>query len=277
MRLVDLYESQLNEIERLTKDMYTGGKKELEDYKQPSAESLKKLPGGSGLLYALATNHYGGTNIFILDPKAATLQPKPTRGAFEYKSDFQIRLKHWQDTKDVPQPKIVAKLSVDNYSNPIPNSVQVGSITVDEDYRGMGLAKALYGIVLTIMKKTLIAGDSQTPGGRRNWMSLAYIPGVEIKGFVQVDDDAINFNPNDYGDEDSRYAKSHEHKVDKVHDIIMQLGGQFIGKNNYSEFWAFDVMPGNGELVPAVKTTLSKLYTNSGYEQTGLFAKWTGK
>lgn len=275
MRLVDLYESQLNEIERLTKSMYTGGKKDLEDYTAPSTEELKKLPGGSGFLYALKTSPRGATNIFILDPKAAKLQPKPIRGTFEYKSDFQIRLKHWQDTKDIPQPKIIAKLSVDDFSSPIPNSVQVGTITVDEDYRGMGLAKALYGIVLTIMKKTLIAGDSQTPGGRRNWMSLASIPGVEIKGFVQLDDDDVNFNPDDYNY--ASQAKQEELRVDKVHDTIMKLGGQFIGKNNYSEYWAFDVMPGNGELVPAVKTTLSRLYTNSGYAQTGLFARWTGE
>ena len=227
MKLIDLYESQLNEIERLSKDMYTGGKDELEIYRAPGGKEVKPLPGGSGFMYAIESNPYGGNYIFIIDPNVVTPNPKPYKSPFEYKSDFEHRLKQWKKSKGKPTPKIIAKLSVDDFSSPIPNSVQVGSITVDEDYRGMGLAKALYGIVLTIMKKTLIAGSSQTPGGRRNWMSLAAIPGVEIKGFAQIDDSDVNFDPTDYNDANEIYAKRAERKTDKIHDAIMQLGGQF--------------------------------------------------
>lgn len=276
MKLFELYESQINEIERLSKTMYTGGKKELDDYRAPGGKQLRPLPGGSGFMYAVQPSRFGGSNIFIVDPKFTVPNPKPVKSPYEYKSEFQSRMQQWEQTKGKPSPKIVAKLSVDDFSSPIPNSVQVGAITVDEDYRGHGLAKALYGIVLTIMKKTLIAGSSQTPGGRRNWMSLANIPGVEVKGFVQIDDDEANFDPTDYNDANEIYAKRAALRVDKIHDAIMQLGGQFIGQNKYSEFWAFDVMPGDGELTPAVKNSLSKLYSNSGYEQTGLFARWVG-
>jgi hypothetical protein len=56
----------------------------------------------------------------------------------------------------------------------------------------------------------------------------------------------------------------------------MKLGGQFIGKNKYAEYWAFDVLPGKGELAPAVKNSLSKLYSDRGEEPTGLYARWVG-
>jgi len=278
MKLIDLYESQINEIERLSKDSYTGGKRELDDYKFPGNKLLQPLPGGSGLMYAIKNNSYGGTYIFIVDPKAVETEPK--MGRYEFRSEFQTRLAKWRKNPNQVKPRIVAKLSVDTYSTPIPNAVQVGSITVDEDYRGMGLAKALYGIVLTIMKKTLISGNEQTPGGRRNWMSLANIPGVEIKGFIQLDTDDVEVNPNDYPADIRIYQKALKKRqavVDDTHNKIMQLGGQFIGKNKYSEIWAFDVVPGKGELAPAVKNTLSTLYSNHGYEATGLFARWTGK
>jgi len=267
----------ITEIERLSKDSYIGGKRELDDYKSPGGKQLKPLPGGSGLMYATKTASYSGaTYIFIIDPKAVNSEPK--MGRYEFKSEFQQRLATWKQNPGEVKPRIVAKLSVDTYSTPIPNAVQVGSITVDEDYRGRGLAKALYGIVLTIMKKTLIAGGEQTPGGRANWLSLANIPGVEIKGFVQLDTDEVEVNPDDYPAVPvyQRALKNKQKAVDAMHDKIMQLGGQFVGKNKYSEIWAFDVVPGKGELAPAVKNTLSTLYSNHGYEATGLYAKWVG-
>lgn len=267
----------ITEIERLNKDSYTGGKRELNDYKSPEKKQLKPLPGGSGFMYATKPSSYSGTTyIFIIDPKHVenTLSRQPSESVAE----FIKRAKEVQRTGVVkPQPKVIAKLSVSDFSSSIPNAVQVGSITVDEDYRGMGLAKALYGIVLSIMKKTLIAGGEQTPGGRRNWLSLVSIPGVEIKGFVQIDIENVEFDPADFKGSDPKYAEAWKQKIDKVHDNIMKLGGQFMCKDRYSEFWAFDVVPGKGELKPAIKTALSTLYSNDGYEATGLYARWTGK
>lgn len=225
----------ISEIARMYGGDYTGGKGELRYYTTPRGKVVKPLPGGSGLQYAIQPGD-DTSFVYIIDPAA--------------------------------KPSIVAKLSLEHVDLPIPNSVQVGSITVDEDYRGRGLAKALYGIVLTIMGKTLVAGGEQTPGGRRNWVSLVNIPGVEVKGFVQLDNEEVDHTATDY---DVNPAK-----VDQTHDILMKLGGQFIGKNNWSELWAFDVVPGRGELKPAIKTTLSRIYDDYGSEQTGLFARWVG-
>lgn len=267
----------LNEIQRLNKGGYTGGKDELEIYKTPSEKKLSPLPGGSGLFYSIKADRDGTRQfIFIVDP--AAIPEKPVRKRWDFDAEYNQRLQAWEKNKGKVRPAIVAKLSVEDFSSPIPNAVKVGSITVDEDYRGRGLAKALYGIVLSIMGKTLVAGGEQTPGGRRNWLSLVNIPGVEVKGFVQLDTDDVEFDPNDWPDElvYQQAKKIKEKQVDAIHNNIMQLGGQFIGANRYAEYWAFDVVPGNGELAPAVKNSLSKLYSDRGYEPTGLFARWVG-
>ena len=270
-------EAQLDEIERLRTDDYTGGKNELDMYKTPGEKKLVPLPGGSGLFYSIKADSDGTRQfIFIVDPNA--VPEKPIRQRWDFAPEYNQRLQAWEQNKGKVRPAIVAKLSVEDFNSPIPNALQVGSITVYEAYRGVGLAKALYGIVLTIMKKTLVAGNEQTPGGRRNWVSLASMPGVEVKGFVQLDTDDTEFNDNDWPDIPvyQHAKKKKEKQVDAIHNHIMQLGGQFIGANRYAEYWAFDVVPGNGELAPAVKNSLSKLYSNSGSEPTGLFARWVG-
>jgi hypothetical protein len=143
----------------------------------------------------------------------------------------------------------------------------VGTITVDEDYRGLGIAKALYGIVLTIMKRPLLAGSSQTPGGRRNWLSLSQIPGVEVRGWLRIDDDDL----------DPRQVSGAEKNIDT---LMGRLGAQYLGKGAYRghQFFSFDVQPGRTgkELEAVVKTQLNRLYNESYHVTTGLYAVWNG-
>jgi hypothetical protein len=66
--------------------------------------------------------------------------------------------------------------------------------------------------------------------------------------------------------------------ADKDIDTVMgRLGGQYIGPSRPPgiHYFAFDVMPGSGELAPAVKTELSKIYDEQG-SKTGLYATWSG-
>jgi hypothetical protein len=176
---------------------------------------------------------------------------------------------------------LIGKLSVEEVSSfPLRRAVQVNTITVDEDYRGIGLAKALYGIVLTIMKRPLLAGDSQTPGGRKNWVSLAGIPGVEMKGYVAIDEDDLRTRDVSRSNLGRNFVNSQNKKVDKIIDTVMgQLGGQYIGKGRYGDaYFAFDVKPNTTgtELEAHVKTKLSAVYGNYN-SVTGLYAVWTGQ
>lgn len=162
-------------------------------------------------------------------------------------------------------PHVLGYMSIfPMFTFPMPRTFNVGLIAVHPDYQGKGIAKALYGVVLSILKFTLIAGSDQTPGGRRNWLSLSQIPGVEVRGYVPVSDD--NF------DQSSK-------QFDDLIDSVMAMGGEYLGrgKSRYGtvHYFAFDVVPGTGELEAAVKTKL-KLYGIPKLANPGLYAVWTG-
>lgn len=278
-----LHESTIvQEIERLSRLDYTGGKEYLHD--KTSGKTIKKLPGGSGLYYSIGPGRWGeGYDIKIWDPKGKEYlalkqmpgDPEPVKKRGESMFNFKNRYSTWQiNQRALSSPgQLVGKLVVSpKYDFPLRGAVQVETITIDEDYRGMSLAKALYGIVLAIMKRPLVAGDSQTPGGRRNWVSLANIPGVQIKGYVPLEDWDL--------DTSQRIstpirAKQAEKNIDT---IMGKLGGQYIGSRDGTEFFAFNVKPNStgNELEAHVNTNLSKIY---GYRldfEVGLYAVWTG-
>jgi GNAT superfamily N-acetyltransferase len=220
--------SDLQEIEAIPAQSFAGGKDILHTNRLPAKRNLKPLPGGTDLLYAVERNRYV-QRVSIVEP----------------------------GMPGITKPHVVAVLNLDTVTY-LPNTVQVQTITVDEHYRGRGLAKALYGLVFTVMRKNLLSGASQTPGGRRNWMSLANIPGVEVRGMVRIPDQIFDM-------------KRHS---DRTMDQIMALGGQFFTKNNHNTYWLFDVVPGKGSLQPAVKNSLSKLYDKDS--DTLLLATWSG-
>lgn len=244
----------VQEIKRISARDYPGGRKEF-SYEH-AGKNIKELPGGSGLTYTV--NRSGGVvYIMIFDPQGK--QEPPRQGRYEFEDDYNQRLKiHAREQKRYG--RIVGKLRLDSAPFfPIPGAQQVGTITTDESYRGIGLAKALYGIALSVLKRPLLAGGYQTPGGRRNWVSLSQIPGVEMKGYVGLLDQYIN---------------------SKEIDIIMgKLGGQHIGARAGRRYFAFDVLPNATatELEAHVNTQLSQVYGYDGDYRTGLFAIWTGQ
>lgn len=272
----------ISEIERLGKGGYEGGKDAMR-YDYGREKTVRPLPGGSGLLYSI-TDGGGDYEIKIWDPKVKefTPEPRPTKFDWMTKAEYQRSLERWEERNKQREKEfarspghLVGKLSVELIGRdfPIQGAVQVGTITVDEDYRGRGIAKALYGIVLTVMKRVLVAGSSQTPGGRQNWVSLSQIPGVEMKGYIEIEDYELDTRP-------AYTNKRRMQQVEQTIDTIMgQLGGQYIGDAYGNHFFAFDVRPATTgkELQAYVDTKLSQVYTNNySSEGAGLFARWVG-
>jgi len=265
---------ELDEIERLSPSGFEGGKSYLDSYGRE--KSVRKLPGGSGLLYSITKD---GSDSFIIkmwdQDNKGDFQPSPispipppyyTRREWASRIEYiKNRDERRKAEYDSAPGKLIGQLTVNGVdrSFPLKGAVQVGTITVDEDYRGGGIAKALYGVVLTIMKRPLVAGSSQTPGGRKNWISLSQIPGVQMKGYFRIDD------------QDFDYSSS-----GKKIDIIMgKLGGEHIGQNKSGRhYFAFDVKPNTTkqELQAYVDTNLSKVYSGE-YSSGGLYAIWTGQ
>lgn len=286
-------ELQLDEIERISKSSFEGGKDHLVGYTKEKI--IRKLPGGSGLLYSI-TKEGSGFIVKLWDKtggKAEYKEPpmNTERPLYYTRREWASRLEYIKQTNarrkadyDNAPGKLIAELTLHSAGRfPLKDAVQVGTITVDEDYRGGGLAKALYGIVLTIMKLPLVAGDSQTPGGRKNWMSLSQIPGVEMKGYFSIYPNDLEFIDSDIGHDarDRRWIDNKNAQAEKKIDIIMgQLGGQYIGGDRNGHYFAFDVQPDTTkqELKAYVDTRLNKVY--GGYDSssnTGLYAVWTGQ
>ncbi len=285
-------ELELQEIERLSKSGFEGGKDYLDSYGRE--KSVQKLPGGSGLLYSITDDRDGDFIIKLWDKdNKDAFEPTPIdtqRPSFYTRREWEQRIERIKQRDmerkrvyDRSPGKLIGQLTVNDVSRsfPLPGAVQVGTITVHEDYRGMGLAKALYGIVLTIMKRPLLAGSSQTPGGRKNWLSLSQIPGVEMKGYIKVDDyDLETRDTSNMPARDKRWNDSQNKQAEKRIDTIMgQLGGQYIGASKWgSHYFAFDVKPNTSkqELEAHVNTNLSKIY-GGYYSSGGLYAVWTGR
>jgi len=222
--VTEAFQEPVNEIEKLPR--FQMSRSDIDTHDQ-GIKSVKKLPGGSGLLYSIKDTRYS-INISIYDPQK--------RG------------------KNSVGRQIGTLTLSTAYNFPIESSLKVDMIAVDPRYQGQGIAKAMYGLVLTVMKRTLVAGHSQSPGGRRNWLSLAQIPGASVKGYVGIDNRLLN---------------------SRIDSIMGKLGGEYIGSGmNDKEFFAFDVIPGTNELKPAVATSLSNIY--NGRWDIGLYATWSG-
>jgi GNAT superfamily N-acetyltransferase len=224
----------VNEIVKIPQGQYQISKSDMAQFGDVSRYS-HPLPGGSGLVY-YAKKYGNDIHIVISDP----------------------------ETREV-----VGQLSLNrNQYFPMANAHNVDAIAVDPDRRGQGVAKALYGVYLSILKYPLLAGHDQTPGGRRNWLSLSNIPGVMVRGYVAISDS--------YFEHDGTRPEYVDKKFNQLVDNIMTMGGEYLGQSRGVHFFTFDVEPGSGELQPVVKKQL-KLYGYHDLVNPGLYAVWTGK
>jgi len=203
-------------------------------YTQPvpkeNLSDLKPLPGDSGFFYYV--NQYN--SVFIVLPDKKT---------------------------------IVGSMTTEkSLTFPDPNALQVEVINVDPNYRKQGLGISLYGIVLKLMRRTLVAGSAQTAHGRKMWVNLwnlqGQIPELEIRGYVSLFD-----------------AYLEDRDFDTLYGL---LGADYLGETEGSfgskyHTFAFDVSPNitGRELESKVKSKLSRIYNNIELrpDQVGLFAK----
>jgi ribosomal protein S18 acetylase RimI-like enzyme len=253
----------IQEIEKISSYDYTGGKYQLSGENPP--KQLFELPGGSGLLYSI--KNMPNPVIQLWDPKnpQPKIGPKPVKSPYELAYEYYDRLDKWdkqyeklkQQGRLGNKPLCIGQLTLNSVNVPgLKDPLKVDSITVDEDYRGRGLAKALYGIVLAILKKQLVAGDSQTPGGQKNWVGISQIPGAQVYGYVMIDNDDLD----EYTDK-----------------VMGKLGGDYMGPGGGYHFFRFAVRPNASgkELASYVKTKAINLYGQSWDTAFGgLYAVW---
>jgi GNAT superfamily N-acetyltransferase len=138
--------------------------------------------------------------------------------------------------------KIVGELDLSYTQGPM-KTWEVENIAVDPQQRGRGIAKALYGIALSILKLPIEAGQMQTKHGQAMWLMLNSIPGVEVVGYDQVPTQLYQ----------------------------AQSGDQIMFQNKRHTGFTFPVKPGTHSMRSGRKGT--GIYTSPS---TTMIAKWTG-
>ncbi len=186
-------------------------------------QSMKPLPGGSGLTYVTSSREYN-KSIVILDPKNLNYYVG------------EIRL---EKARTIPD-----------------NTWQAVLISVHPKYRGQGIAKALYGLALLPkpegMGLTLVSDSLQTPGGVRNWVSLSQISGVDVTGIVsvrKVDLQKLAQSPTTQDE----YEKL-------MVDLLGEVGGFYYSENKDFYFYQIPVEVVGSNLENAIKKSLIKIY-----------------
>jgi ribosomal protein S18 acetylase RimI-like enzyme len=137
-------ESAVMEIARIPQGDY-GDEGTIDAERVPDVDR-KELPGGSGLTYGINQKDTEFLEIMIFD-----------------------------------QDQIVGELDLSDTRGPM-KTWSVENIAVDPAHRGRGIAKALYGIALSILRLPVEAGQLQTGYGQKMWLMLNSIPGVEVVG-----------------------------------------------------------------------------------------------
>jgi ribosomal protein S18 acetylase RimI-like enzyme len=167
----------------------------------------KELPGGSGFTYAVDKTGTGDIEIMIFDGDTLAAE----LDLFE--------------TQDVT------------------GAWRVKTVAVNPEYRSRGLGKSLYGIALSILKLTVEAGDTQTKHGRRMWLMLNSIPGVEVVGY----------------------------NMERTGQYKTRPGDKIIAQDKNWTKYTFPVRPGVNSMRSARHGT--GMYTS----QASMIAKWTGQ
>jgi hypothetical protein len=199
-------------------------------------KNLTPLPGGSGLQYGTIPRSDDGNYCIAIvsgEDIVGMLVLKPVRGF------------------------------------PLNDAYSVEFVTVDESQRGMSIAKSLYGIALSILKFAIVAGESQTVGGRRNWISLSKVPGVKIMGWGWVEEmdtpDRAGLSP-----EAKKNLKQIQQRFERSmeraggHQIGTEAGAAEWGRKITKHWYLFPVTAGTREF--KTQANAVRIYYNDHYD-----------
>ena len=116
-----------------------------------------------------------------IEPQQEPKGSKPLPGGSGYKYHVDRQGSDRIEITLYDQGEIIAELDLEELGAPIP-LWRVETVVATPNYQGRGLGMALYGIALSVLKLTLVAGETQTVHGARQWLKLSQIPGVEVMG-----------------------------------------------------------------------------------------------
>jgi hypothetical protein len=177
-----------------------------------------------------------------------------------YKYGTTVKSNGNLDIVIVDNDEIVAAASLDNYVIlPLSNTYEVSSIGVTYYYQKRNLAKTLYQIALNPrygLNLTIVSGNSQTPGGIRNWVSLIKMPNISVTGYIQINPDRFD-------------SKTY------IDTILNDLGGKYLGDFEGYQVYEFPVKyhPTLNRVDNAVTDKISTISVYDG-TTTGMIARY---
>lgn len=174
---------------------------------------------------------------------------------------------------DVPARRYIGWLGLKSASwFPIKKSYQVANIAIDDAYRGLGLGQSLYGIALSLLGFTIVAGETQTPEARRAWVRMNSIPGVLIRGYTSVFADDWDLRNN--------RSEIYDDSAARLIGALLRGDGKVIGKATNFVYVSFPVgiNADQTELQSIQKgiAIYSARHPEEGGTDNGLYARWVG-
>lgn len=151
------------------------------------------------------------------------------------------------------------------------NPIQISNVALDSDFRNRGVGLMMYGVILGL-GYTIVADDSQTPEARRLWVRLWNIPGVTVRGIMDVLSSYVDPEEDNSWNNEAKQIKSQlkRIKAQPLQDFNRR-------RDRYGDEWerfSFEVAPkadGTELTAPGVK-----LYSTSSsyddYDPVGLYA-----
>ena len=239
----------INEIIRMPQRDFPGSEDDLLDHGIKNFDKTLELPG-TNFRYATAHNESRGFELFVFDPSSKYSIPDDRSNSL-----FIKKLKRANKTTG----KMIAHAYFSKHLDfPAKKAYTVDSIMVSPQYRNQGIANSIYTLALRDFGMTLVSGDTQTPGGARNWLSLFKSPNINVYGYVRINRNVTN---------------------KRLDTLFGELGAVYLG-NTFSgifDYFSYEVLPNKDmtRLNSMVSTVLSKLYHGQDYDyETGLYATW---
>lgn len=187
------------------------------------------------------------------------LKKLPGNNPYYYTFEDHKKFTIWHNKNPIAELQIGVPINF-----PIKNIYEVQGIGVLSEYRGQNLAKSLYGLVLLPppigLGATLLSDTEQTQGGKRNWASLARIPGVEVTGVVTIS-----------------LRLQDEIDMEFIDDLFGKLGGVYIGESPSKIYYQFPVSVSDGQIEDLIQNSKVPIYGKDFWGiKTRLMARYIG-
>lgn len=177
---------------------------------------------------------------------------------------------------DLEQKAPIGWLALRDTAFPLPRSMQVANAQIRDAYRGRGLGQSLYGVATKVLGMTIVADETQTPEARRLWTNLHGIPGVSVRGWINLFAEDVfpqfdQYSMNDTRKNQQLLARLHAEQLNSPKDKLDMV------------YFSFPVQSGPGGKELQAAENLAAIYTryhpedNRRNYDVGLYAQWTGQ